>query len=224
MSTVWKAALALAAVGVLGIAGRHVATVWAPSPTQYPLQGVDLGEAPGEVEWGTVRAGGADFAYLAATAGADRRVPSFEGNWNALPAAGLRRGAVHLYSLCQLASDQADAFNTVVPRVADALPPAVDVAFRDDCAARPDRAVLAGEIARFAQRVEAHTGKPVLLRVSEAVEDEYALTQAIDRPVWSLANVFPPAYAARPWRMWRASDFRRVEGIEGPANWDVVAP
>ena len=224
VSPVWKVALALAAIGAAGVVGRHVATGWAPSASQYPLQGVDLGENPGEVEWGSVRAAGADFAYLAATVGADRRVPSFEANWNALPAAGLRRGALHLYSLCQLASDQADAFNTVVPRIADALPAAVDLAFRDDCAARPDRAVLVGEIARFVERVEAHTGKPVLLRVSSAVEGEYRITQAIDRPVWSLANAFPPAYAARPWRMWRASDFRRIEGIEGPANWDVVAP
>jgi lysozyme len=23
--------------------------------------------------------------------------------------------------------------------------------------------------------------------------------------------------------MWRASDFRRIDGIEGPVNWDVVA-
>ena len=224
VSLVWKAAAALALVGGVGIAAHHAATGWAPSPEQYSLQGVDLGENPGEVEWGTVRAQGADFAYLAATAGADRRVPSFEANWNALPAAGLRRGAVHLYSLCQRASDQADAFNTVVPRTPDALPAAVDVQFRDDCTARPDRAVLAHDLARFVERVEAHTGKPVLLRIAKPVERAYRLTQALDRPVWSLANFFAPAYAARPWRLWRASDLRRVEGIEGPTNWDVVAP
>jgi lysozyme len=36
-------------------------------------------------------------------------------------------------------------------------------------------------------------------------------------------NVLKPDYTARPWRMWRASDFRRIDGIEGPVNWDVVA-
>ena len=39
-----------------------------------------------------------------------------------------------------------------------------------------------------------------------------------------LKNRFKPDYAARPWRMWRASDFRRVEGVEGPVHWDVVTP
>ncbi|SFP36348.1 GH25 family lysozyme [Sphingomonas rubra] len=224
MKLLHKAALALALLGGTGIAVRHAATGWAPSPADFPLQGVDLGEEPGAVEWGTVRAQGADFAYLAATAGADRRVPSFEANWNALPAAGLRRGAVHLYSFCQDGRDQANAFNTVVPRVADALPAAVDVQFRDDCTARPDRAALVADLARFVETVEAHTGKPVLLRIAEPVEDDYRLTEAIDRPVWSLANFLRPDYAARPWRLWRASDLRRIEGIEGPVNWDVVAP
>ena len=224
MSGVAKFAAAAVALGLAAVLAWHFATQWRPSVADYPLQGVDLGEAPGEIEWGSVRAAGADFAYLVATTGKDRRSASFEANWDALPAAGLRRGAVHLYSLCQLAEDQADAFNTVVPRVADALPAAVDLSFRDDCAARPDRAVLVGELRRFIATVEAHTGKPVLLRLPEEVEDAYRLSEALPRPVWAVANAFPPAYAARPWRMWRASDVRRIEGLDGPVNWNVVAP
>lgn len=212
------------AIGAIGIGGWSAATGWRPSAEHYPLQGIDLGENPAPVEWGTVRARGADFAYIVATSGKDRRDPAFEANWAALPEAGLRRGAVHLYSLCQLAIDQANAFNTFVPRVADALPTAIDIAFRDDCTARPDKAVLVNEVTRFVAMVEAHTEKPVLLRIAKPVEAAYGLSGALPRPVWAMANVFPPDYAARPWRMWRASDFRRVDGIEGPVNWDVVAP
>ncbi|MFN3433349.1 MAG: GH25 family lysozyme [Sphingomonas sp.] len=219
-----KAAGVLVAAGALSIGGWSVATHWAPKASQYPLQGLDLGENPGEVEWGTVRARGADFAYLVATSGADRRAATFEANWAAVPDAGLRRGAVHLFSLCQLAADQANAFNAFVPRTDDALPAAVDVGYRDDCTARPDRAVLVGELKTFVHMVEMHTRKPVLLRLSKAVERDYQLSAAIDRPVWAIANLFPPAYAARPWRMWRASDIRRIDGIDGPVNWDVVAP
>jgi lysozyme len=219
-----KAAGILGGLGLLGVAGWSVAIDWHPSTKQYPLQGIDLGENPGDVEWGTVRARGADFAYLVATSGADRRDPGFEANWAMLPDAGLRRGAVHVYSLCQPASDQADAFNAFVPRSADALPTAVDVSFHDDCTARPDRAVLVGEMQRFVKMVETHTRKPVILRIAKPVESTYQLSAAIDRPTWAVANLFTPGYAARPWRLWRASDFRHVDGIEGPVNWDVVAP
>ena len=27
---------------------------------------------------------------------------------------------------------------------------------------------------------------------------------------------FPPAYSARPWRLWQASTIRRIEGAERP--------
>ena len=220
----FKAAGVLIGAGLLGIGGWSFATGWHPAQGQYPLQGIDLGENPGPVEWGIVRARGADFAYLVATSGADRRDPGFEANWAALPEAGLRRGAVHLFSLCQLAADQANAFNAFVPRTADALPVAVDVSYRADCTARPDRNVLVGELRTFITMVETHTRKPVLLRLTKAVDTDYQLSAAIDRPVWSIGNLFPPSYAARSWRMWRASDIRRIDGIEGPVNWNVVAP
>ena len=218
-----KFAGALAAAGFVGICGWTAATGWHPDVKHYPLQGIDLAENPGPVEWGTVRASGADFAYIVATSGKDRRDPAFEANWAALPEAGLRRGAVHIYSLCQPAVDQANAFNTFVPAAADALPVAVDVQFRDDCVARPERAALVADLTRFVTMVETHTGKPVLLRIGKSVEGSYALSAALPRPVWAMANLLKPDYAARPWRMWRASNFRRVEGIEGPVNWDVVA-
>lgn len=219
-----KAAGALVAAGLLGIGGWSFATSWHPAASQYPLQGIDLGENPGPIEWGTVRARGADFAYLIATSGADRRDPGFEANWAAVPEAGLRRGAVHLYSLCQAGADQANAFNAFVPRTVDALPTAIDIDFRDDCVARPDRAALVGDVRRFVQMVETHTRKPVLLRLSRAIDAHYQLSAAIDRPVWAINTFFVPDYAARPWRLWRASDIRRIDGIEGSVHWDVVAP
>jgi len=218
-------AAGLTGAGLLALAGWHWTTHWHPAADRFPLQGVDLPERPpAGIEWGTLRAAGADFAYLVATSGADRRAPGFEANWNALPAAGLRRGAVHLYSLCQPAAAQANAFNTTVPRTADALPVAVDLSYRDDCAARPGRAALVADLRRFADVVEAHTGNPVILRLARDVERDYALSAAIDRPIWAMANFLSPGYPARAWRLWRASDMRRVDGIEGPVNWDVVAP
>jgi lysozyme len=170
-----------------------------------------------------VRARGADFAYIVATSGSDRRDPAFEANWAALPEAGLRRGAVHVYSLCQPAVDQANAFNTFVPAAKDALPVAIDIQFRDDCTARPDKATLVNDLTRFVTMVETHTAKPVLLRIGKSVESTYGLSAALPRPIWAMADIVTPDYAVQPWRMWRASSFRRIEGIKGPVNWDVVA-
>ena len=162
----------------------------------------------------------AGVAYLTATVGTARRAPAFEANWQALPDAGLRRGAVHLFDPCADGRAQADAFNAVVPRTADALPPAVAVEVTD-C---PAPATVATAVERFAAAVETHTGRPVILRVSRAAERKWQITRALDRPVWVTGDLIRPSYAARPWRLWRASDWRRIDGVDQPLDWDVVAP
>jgi lysozyme len=224
VASVRTLALIAGGIGVLAVAGHHFAGTWRPSPERYPLQGVDLPERPGAIGWASVRAAGADFAYVVATAGTRTRDPDFEGHWAALPEAGLRRGAVHLYSLCEDGGRQADAFNAVVPRTADALPAAVDIADRDGCdAPEPGPAVTNG-LRAFAKRVETHLGKPVILRLSRWAERRYGLSRALDRPLWVTGSFLTPGYAPRPWRLWRASDRRVIEGVEQRMNWDVVAP
>ena len=211
-------AAALAVVAVMTLAHG-----WRPSD-RFPFQGVDVSDANGPVDWWAVHKGGADFAYVRATSGANIRDPRFEANWAGVYETGMRRGAIHSYSLCKLAADQANNFNTTVPRTPDALPAAVEVDFAMDCTSRPEPRVVLDELRRYLTMVEAHTGKPVLLKVSKPFEAAYGVTAALPRPVWAVQDFFPPEYPARPWRMWQASGIRRIDGIEGPVHWNVVAP
>jgi lysozyme len=216
-----------ALVLALGLACAAVSTFalgWRPSTNSYVFQGLDVSEAQGSIDWWSVKDGGADFAYLRATMGADGRDTRFQDNWRVLPVTGMRRGAVHVYSLCRPAADQANNFNTNVPRTDDALPAAVEIDFTPECGLRPTRDVVLSELRTFLTMAEAHTGKPMLLKVSQRFETTYRLSAGIPRPVWAVQNMIPPDYAARPWRMWQASDIRRIDGVTGPVNWDVVAP
>ncbi|MBX4390270.1 hypothetical protein K4H03_29750, partial [Mycobacterium tuberculosis] len=77
------------------------------------------------------------------------------------------------------------------------------------------------ELRKLAATLETHSGKPVILRVSPEFEAQYQVSAAIDRPLWSTGMFFPPAYSARPWRLWQASTIRRIEGAERPVNWNV---
>ena len=214
---------ALVLLALLTVIGWAFAISWRPAVETYPLQGVDVSEDTGVVDWATARAGGADFAYIRATAGEDGRDTLFAVNWPATYAAGVRRGAIHQFSLCRLAVDQANNFIVTVPRVSDALPAAIAIDESPECGTPPVRAVLIGEIARFARMVERHTGKPVLLRIAPGIEARYSLARALDRPLWATGNFFPPTYFSRPWRMWRASDMRRIDGAERAVGWNFVA-
>ena len=215
---------ALLACVVLGVLAWTFAISWHPAESDYTFQGIDVDERQGAIHWPTIAAGGVDFAYLRATIGADQRDKQFATSWADAHAAGMRRGAIHVWSFCRLAADQANNFNTTVPHAPDALPAAVQIDFADDCVSRPERDVVVGEVRRFATMVEAHTRTPVLLKITERVEQAYRLSADVERPLWSNANFFPPNYSARPWRMWQASDMRRIDGLDGPVRWSVVAP
>eukprot|EP01034_Spumella_vulgaris_P023414 gene23414-29632_t len=95
--------------------------------------GVTIDASNGSVQWGSIKAAGADFAYIAATGGADRADPMFARNIKGAAAAGVQCGPIHRYDLCRLATDQAANFIRHVPRRADALPAAVWLDYDDRC-------------------------------------------------------------------------------------------
>jgi lysozyme len=202
----------------------HLATQWRPGVGEYPVQGIEVSEAQGEVDWAKARASGVQFAYLDATRGADGRDTRFAGYWEASRSAGLKRGAVHRFTLCQLARDQATNFIAVVPREADELSPAIDFDLDEGCKARPSRAVLLGEVTTFIKMVEAHSEKPVILRVSRTFDADYLLSRAVDRPLWLSSAYLTPNYGERPWVMWRANPRRSVDGMPLATSWSVVRP
>lgn len=215
---------AIIVLGLASVAGTSFAISWHPSDKAYRFQGPDVAAAHGPIEWPVVRGQGASFGYAVATIGADARDARFAENWRDLYAAGLRRGAIHVYSLCRLATDQANNFNVTVPYSDDALPPAVLIDFQPDCDTRPDRAVVVGELKRLLTIIEAHSRKPALMKVSRRFDAAYGVSAAIPRNVWSVQNFFPPDYAARPWKMWQATAMRRIDGATTLLHWNVVAP
>ncbi|HVI99564.1 MAG TPA: GH25 family lysozyme [Sphingomonas sp.] len=213
--------LVVLAIGAIILWTRAVH--WRPDPATFPIQGLHVSAAQGEIAWNTVAAHEADFAYIRATDGATRD-PRFAINWKGAAEAGLRRGAIHSWSFCTPARVQANAFVTTVPRSRDALPAVLDLDFSEECATRPDRAQAIAGIETFLRIAETHTGEPMLLKISKAVAKAYQPARSFARPIWSARLFFAPDYAARPWRVWQASDIRRIDGVDGPVAWDVVAP
>lgn len=215
---------ALAAVLLGALLLWVFATRWAPSRATYPLQGVDISAEQGDIDWRRLRAAGADFAYIRASEGSDGRDARFAENWQNAREAGLRRGAAHIFTLCRLARDQATNFIATVPREADMLPPAITLAFDERCQARPERKLLLGEIALFIEMVEAHTGKAVILNLTQDFEESYQISSAVDRSLWLRGMFFAPDYGTHPWVIWQASRIRRIDGIAGGVNWNIVQP
>ena len=217
------AALLLALAG--GIWGTWHLHHWTPPRAVYKLQGVEIGADDGEVNWRAMKAIGADFAYLDASASAFARDRSFVQNLDGARAARLQVGAVHRYDPCQPADPQAANFVMMVPRDAAMLPPAVELdRLGDDCPVRVTDAAIQSELTTFLNQVETHTGKPALLKLTERFEKRYHLAGTIDRNLWLVRNRFEPDYAGRPWMLWTANDALVNEAEGSDLRWVVVQP
>ncbi|WP_427966392.1 glycoside hydrolase family 25 protein [Altererythrobacter sp.] len=198
---------------------------WAPSEATYPDQGVAVGEAQGLVGFETVRALGGKFAYLDASIGSRRKDARFTRNLAAAKRAGLRAGAVHHFDPCVGADGQSANFVTVVPRDADMLPPVIALdQTAENCPEKVSDAAVESELLTFVNQIELHEGKRVILKLSPAFEQRYAVAEMMERDLWLVRDRFPPRYAGRPWLLWSANSARYTEASEEPVEWVVVQP
>ena len=214
-------AIALAAALGLFVLWR-VVIGWTPSLDDYPMQGIVVDASNGEPVWSTLAATGVDFAYLTATIGDKTRDPKFASNLEAISDVGIRYGALHVFDICRLATDQATLFITTVPRTPNSLPPAVALDYSKTCDSKPDRALILSEVSTFLSQIEAHSGKPAVLLLAKDFEEQYRISAAVDRNVWLERTWFLPDYAARPWVMWTANTARKIDGVDGRVRWVVV--
>lgn len=195
---------------------------WTPDRTRFPLQGINVDSSNGEIDWGWMKAAGADFAYVSATIGAKRTDARYKMNLAGARAAGMKVGAIHHYDLCRLAADQAANFIRHVPRRTDALPAVVWLDFDGSCEDRPTRALLLSELATFLAQIEAHSGKRSLIAPAAAFEKHYDISRDIARTIWLQRDFFEPGYGAHPWTMWQANRYIRLAGAKGTIGWNVV--
>jgi lysozyme len=220
----WRGlAMALALVlAALGVSAWLYAPHWGPSERRFPLQGIDVSHHQGAIDWAALPAQGVDFAWIKASEGGDHRDRLFEANWRGARAAGVRPGAYHFFTLCRPGAEQAANFLAVLPPDRNALAPAVDLEFGGNCAARPPRPALLAELVAFIAAVERAGGRRVVIYLTAEFDAAYRISAAIDRLLWLRSLVLEPRFGARPWTVWQASSFRRLRGIEGRVDWNVL--
>ena len=213
--------LALGAGGWLWWQSRH----WAPSRGEYPDQGVLIGEQDGEAGFAALRAIGAQFAYLEASAGGSGRDARFAANIERVRDSGLSFGVVHAYDPCVPAELQAANFVTIVPRDAGLLPPAIALdKLADKCPDPVSEAAVESKLTTFLNQVEGHVGKPAVLKVAPAFEARYHVAGRIERNLWLTRDWWQPDYAGRPWTLWTANSSLRTAAGDRPVRWVVLQP
>jgi lysozyme len=218
MRTIWIALLlvgACAGAAALTHAERALGVGHADR-TQYPLWGVDVSHHQGAIDWKSVaREPNLVFAYIKASEGGDRRDERFAENWRAARGAGFKVGAYHFFTFCRAPLEQAANFLDVVPRDADALPPAVDVEFVGNCSARPSPEALRRDLGLFIDAVAKALRRRPLVYLTPEAHAAFFSGGDIGHPFWirGLSGEPPPG-----WTFWQFSNRARVRGIRTAAD------
>ncbi|MBZ9882531.1 glycoside hydrolase family 25 protein [Mesorhizobium sp. CA10] len=195
------------------------------SPRHLAVHGVDVSRWQGNINWGKLRAQGANFAYIKATDGGDHLDPMFMKNWRNADAAGLKRGAYHFFYWCRTASEQADWFIRNVPKVDGALPPVIDVEWNGEssCKRRPSREKVLEKMQVFMDRLERHYGQRPIIYTSPDFYRDNLRGAFQDYPFWLRAVAAHPSkvYPGRRWLFWQYSGSGLSHGVSGRIDLNV---
>lgn len=220
---------ALAAILLAALIGAVCAWwfggAWTPSRDSFPVQGVLIKQGESEPSWPTLKAIGADFAYLAASDGARGHNRRFPAALAGAREAGLQVGAVHRFDPCHSATRQAQNFVVIVPRDPSLLPPAIELEIdAAGCPDPPSEGGVQSELTTFLNQIETHTGKRAILILSRGFEKRYGLARVIERNLWVSGDYLAPGYPGRPWVLWTANSRLRNPAGSEDLRWVVVQP
>ncbi|WP_237154239.1 glycoside hydrolase family 25 protein [Oryzibacter oryziterrae] len=196
-----------------------------PGPEDFPVKGIDVSYFQEDINWNAVRASNTAFAWIKATEGGDWSDEKFPENWYGSAAAGVARGAYHMWYFCRPASEQVAWFIQHVPYDATALPPVLDLEWTASktCPKRPSRAELLPELNQWLTDIERFYGKRPVIYTSIAFYRERLAGAFPNHLIWIASYKGHPYYRAPnlKWQFWQHTENGRVPGIRGRVDRNV---
>jgi lysozyme len=237
--------LVFAACGVEQVSSVQQAATTKQCPMAV-VEGLDVYNGTGTIDWTMVAASGRQFAFIKATQGDYNKQTSFATNWAAAKNAGLLRSAYHFFDPTIDGVTQANAFLTEVTAGGDMtsadLPPMLDIecpvaASQSTSTSQGpnceytgnsgwvDTTTMQQRIFDWLSTVETATGrKPVIYSYPAWFTDvQFSDARLTAYPLF-IATYSTCASVPSPWTsavFWQYSATATVPGISGSGNVDV---
>jgi GH25 family lysozyme M1 (1,4-beta-N-acetylmuramidase) len=183
------------------------------------VEGVDVSEFQGSVDWAQVHAAGIGFGIARVSDGVGHLDGTFAANWAGMRANGLVRGVYQFFRAAEDPVAQADlVVNTVGTFEAGDLPPVADVEVRDGVGA----ATLVANLSAWCDRIKARTGLTPIIYTAPGFWDPLGASLPAET-LW-VANWFVGSPAIpngwSNWTFWQYVDDGQVPGIAGRVDRD----
>jgi lysozyme len=190
-----------------------------PSRNDYPVQGIDVSNHQGVIDWKLVQENNIDFAYLKATEGGEFVDKSFAFNWSGARKHDIATGAYHFFTLCKSGEEQAKNFISIVPVSEQSLPPAIDLEYTGNCKNNPKTFNFENEFKKYFNTIKNHYHRYPVVYTTYEFSEKYNLSQYSKR-LW-IRNIFKTPSSNVRWKFWQYSNRRHINGISGYVDGNV---
>jgi lysozyme len=190
-------------------------------PAGSTVQGVDVSQYQGTVNWSSVKSSGVVFAYARVSDG-QYLDTQFNTNYAAMKTAGLFRGAYQFFEPAEDPTAQANIMINAIGYLQPGdLPPQLDV----EVTGGQSAATIIAHIQTWVNAVQSGTGRvPIIYTAASFWNGSAGASSAFStNPLW-VANwnvtcpTLPTAWSN--WLIWQYSDSGSVSGISGPVDLD----
>ncbi len=188
------------------------------------VEGVDVSEFQGSINWGQVKASGRDFAIARVSDGTGHLDPTFATNWAGIKAAGMVRGVYQFFEGTESGTAQADLLVQQVGTLeAGDLPPVADVEVLDGSSGSQ----LISNLAAWVAEIKAKTGRTPMIYTAPGFWNGLPSTGQFSGEVLWVANWqvscpdTPTPWTG--WTFWQYDDGQttpNVPGISGAVDKD----
>jgi lysozyme len=185
------------------------------------VQGIDVSEFQGSINWSSVHASGRGFAIARVSDGTGHSDPTFATNWAGIKAAGMVRGVYQFFRASEDPTAQANLLVSAVGTLgADDLPPVADVEVSDGVSG----ATLVANLATWVSVIKSKTGRTPMIYSAPGFWDPLPSTGQFAGEVLWVANWqvscpdTPTPWTG--WTFWQSADNGSVPGISGAVDLD----
>jgi lysozyme len=185
------------------------------------VQGVDVSEYQGTIDWTKVHASGRGFAIARVSDGTGHPDATFSANWSGIKAAGMIRGVYQFFRASQNPTQQANLLlNAIGPLGGSDLAPVADVEVSDGVSS----AQLVSNLATWISVVKNATGRQPMIYTAPGFWNGLPNTGQFSNVILWVANWqvncpdTPTPWGG--WTFWQYTDSGSVPGISGNVDLD----
>ena len=182
------------------------------------VEGIDVSNHQGEIDWKAVSDSGVIFAYLKATEGSTYVDSYFEANWKASRKNDIATGAYHFFNMKAPGIDQAKLFAQVVPKDEDALPPVIDLELEPENHLPKD---VRQQLSDMIVHLKEAYGKEPIIYLNYNNYHAFVEGHFPDSPIWISDISNTPDLGERSWVFWQYTHTGTVPGIEGDVDQNI---